>query len=68
MSRSLVDRTHTPETQPVNPPVAPVAAMRAIASAGVVQVIEVPAELTRGRAAHAREGAQGSVTNFPPTH
>lgn len=54
---------------PVNPPVAPVAAMRASASAVVVQVIEVPAELTKGRAAQVRGAApQEVVTNLPPTH
>lgn len=54
--------------EPVKPPVAPVAAIRAKASAVVVQVMEVPAVLTRGRAAHIREPAQGLDTNFPPTH
>jgi len=42
--------------------------MRASASAGVVHVIEVPGELTRGRAAQVREAPQPTLTNLPPTH
>jgi hypothetical protein len=57
-----------PPSDPVMPPVAPVAAMRAAASALVVQVTEVPAELTRGRAAQINELAQGVVANLPFTH
>ena len=55
-------------TQPVSPPLAPVAWMRASASAEVVQVIEVPGELTRGRAAQTRPPLQPVLTNLPPTH
>lgn len=40
------------DPDPVIPPVAPVAAIRALASACVVQVILVPALLTRGSAKH----------------
>lgn len=57
-----------PPLEPVMPPVAPVAAIRAAASAWVVQVIEVPGELTRGRAAQVNEALQEVVTNFPFTH
>ena len=53
---------------PVIPPLAPVAWMRASASAGVVQVIEVPGLLTRGRAAQVREAPQPTLANLPPTH
>lgn len=41
-----------PDPEPVIPPFAPVAAIRALASACVVQVILVPALLTRGNAKH----------------
>jgi len=50
------------------PPVAPEAAMRAAASSSVVQAIDVPGELTRGRAAHVREPLHWVMTNFPLTH
>jgi hypothetical protein len=53
---------------PVIPPCAPVAAMRAWASDVVVQVIDVPGELTRGRAAQVRPDPQGVVTYLPLTH
>jgi hypothetical protein len=47
---------------------APVAAMRASRSAAVVQVMLVPALLTRGRAAQVVPPAHWVKTNFPPTH
>ena len=45
-----------PEAAPELAAVAPVAAMRASRSAGVVQVTVVPAESTSGRAAHLGHG------------
>ena len=54
--------------EPVNPPVAPVAAIRASACESVVQVIDVPAELTRGSAAQVSVAPQDSSTNEPDTH
>jgi hypothetical protein len=53
---------------PVMPPVAPVAAIRASASAVVVQVMEVPALLTNGRAVQVVPPAQAVVTKAPLTH
>ena len=53
---------------PVSPPVAPVAAILAIASLRLSQAIEVPALLTSGRATHCVPAAQGVVTQLPPTH
>jgi len=50
------------------PPVAPVAAMRAVASELVVQVTDVPGLLTRGRAKHDVPPAHASVENLPSTH
>ena len=53
------------------PPVAPVFAMRWVASASVVHVTLVPAEFTSGRAAHVKPfeaEAQFDKTNLPPTH
>jgi len=58
-----------PEAElPVRPPVAPVAAIRASASAVVVQAMEVPALLTKGRAAHVVPPEQVVVTKAPLTH
>lgn len=54
--------------EPVTPPVAPEAAIRAAASASVVHAMEVPALLTRGRAAQVSDAPQLVTTNFPPTH
>jgi len=54
--------------EPVSPPVAPVAAIRASASESVVQVIDVPGELTRGSAAQVSVAPQDSSTNEPDTH
>ena len=54
--------------QPLIPPVAPAAAILASASAAVEQVIEVPAELTSGRAKHWRPEPHWVTTNDPPTH
>jgi len=42
--------------------------MRASRSDAVVQVIEVPAELTKGRAAQISPEAHATVTNLPPAH
>ena len=56
------------DPSPVIPPVAPVAAIRASASAVVVQVMLVPAELTKGNAAQIVPPAHWVVSNFPPTH
>jgi len=56
------------DPEPVKPPVAPVAAILASASAVVVHVMEVPAEFTKGRAAHVVPPAQAVVTNAPFTH
>jgi len=53
---------------PVIPPCAPVAWIRAAASACVVQVMDVPGLLTRGRAAQINELLQGMVTNLPLAH
>jgi len=47
---------------------APVAAIRAAASAGVVQVTEVPALFTRGKAKHCVPPAHWVMTNLPLTH
>lgn len=54
--------------EPVIPPVAPLASIRAAASASVVHVMEVPGELTRGSAWHVRVVPQEVVTNLPSTH
>jgi len=56
------------DPSPVKPPVAPVAAIRASASLWVAQVIEVPALLTKGRAAHVVPPAHEVVTKAPLTH
>lgn len=56
------------EPLPVTPPETPVAAMRAAASASVVQVTDVPALLTRGRAKQLRVDAQLWSVNAPLTH
>ena len=56
------------EPEPVTPPVAPVAWIRASASASVVHVIEVPAELTSGSAKHCVGAEHWVTTNVPPTH
>lgn len=53
---------------PVTPPETPVAAMRAAASASVVQVMEVPALLTRGSAKQLRVEPQLWSTYAPLTH
>jgi len=53
---------------PVNPPVAPVACMREVASDCVVHEMVVPAWLTRGRAKHWVPAAHGVVVNLPLTH
>lgn len=53
---------------PVTPPETPVAAMRAAASASVVQVTEVPALLTRGRAKQLRPEPQLWSVYAPLTH
>jgi len=53
---------------PVIPPVAPVAWMRLRASASVVQAMDVPGELTRGRAAQVKVAAHLVMTNLPLTH
>ena len=53
---------------PVTPPETPVAAMRAAASASVVQVTEVPALLTRGRAKQLRPDPQLWSVYAPLTH
>lgn len=53
---------------PVIPPVAPEVAIRAEASASVVQAIDVPGELTSGRAKQLNVAEQAVVTNFPLTH
>ena len=56
------------EPSPTIPPVAPVAAILASASASVVQAIDVPGELTNGSAAHVSPVLQADTTNDPPTH
>ena len=56
------------DPEPSTPPVAPVAAMRASASACVVHAIDVPAEFTSGSAKHCVPPAQPVATNAPPTH
>jgi len=57
-----------PEPEPVIPPVAPVAAMRVVASASVVQAMVVPALATRGRARQVSDELHEVSTNFPLTH
>jgi len=56
------------QPEPVRPPVAPVLAIREMASSLVVHVIEVPALFTRGKAAQTKVAEHGVLTNFPPTH
>jgi len=56
------------DPSPVRPPVAPVAAILESASAVVVQVMEVPALLTRGRAAQTSPPAHWVTTKEPATH
>jgi len=56
------------QLDPVRPPVAPVLPIRVMASAVVVQVMEVPGEFTRGKAAQTKVAAHGVLTNLPPTH
>lgn len=53
---------------PVSPPVAPVAAILASASAKVSQVMLVPAELTNGSATHCNPEEHEDRANFPPEH
>jgi len=53
---------------PASPPVAPVAAILASASASVSQVMLVPAELTSGSAKHCSPEEQEDRANFPPEH
>lgn len=53
---------------PLMPPVAPVAAMRASASASVVHVSDVPSLLTSGRARHWVPLPQDTMANLPLTH
>lgn len=56
------------EADPVRPPVAPAASIRATASAWVSHAMEVPALLTSGRAAQMVPPAHCVTANFPPTH
>lgn len=63
-----VEEVEEVDPEPVNPPVAPVAAILASASAVVVHVMEVPALLTKGKAAQVVPPAQAVVTNAPFTH
>lgn len=53
---------------PVSPPVAPVVAILASASASVSQVTLVPAEFTSGSATHCKPEAHEDKANFPPEH
>lgn len=56
------------QPDPVRPPWAPVLAIRMMASASVVHVIEVPGEFTRGKAAQIKGALHWVMANFPPTH
>ena len=67
-SRALLELEEVTLPVPVNPPVAPEAAILAMASLSVSHAIEVPALLTNGRATHCVPAAQAVVTQLPPTH
>jgi len=63
-----VEEDELEESEPVMPPVAPVAAMRAATSLEVSHPMLVPAELTRGRAAQIVPVAHCVKTKAPDSH